>query len=112
MNIDDLTYGELKKIAGLLNETGSTNHPFVIGKKYLIRTVTHIDIGELTFVGGKELVLVNASWVADTGRYHNAIKDGILNEVEPYPEDQPVIIGRGSLIDATEWLHALPRDQK
>jgi len=86
--------------------------PFEIGKAYLIRTVTHIDLGIVKAVGDKEIVLTQASWIADTGRFHNALKDGPtkLNEVEPYTHD--VILGRGALIDATEWPHGLPREQK
>lgn len=86
------------------------NSPFEIGKAYLIRTVTHIDIGVVKSVGEKELVLSECSWIADTGRYHNAIKDGTLDEVEPYTND--VILGRGLIIDATRWMHALPKEQK
>lgn len=109
MNIDELTIGQLKESNKLI-VSGDTLQPFKIGKAYLIRTVTHIDIGVIKAVGDKELVLSDCSWIADTGRYHDAIKTGKLNEVEPYTDD--VIIGRGSIIDATIWNHDLPRDQK
>ena len=86
--------------------------PFEIGKAYLIRTVTMIDIGIVKSVGDKELVLSDASWIADTGRFYDTLKNGIegLNEVEPFTDD--VIIGRGALIDAVEWKHPLPTEQK
>ena len=51
-----------------------------------------------------------ASWVADSGRFHNALKDGTLNEIEPFISD--VIINRGGIIDVTEWIHDLPKNQK
>ena len=114
MNIDDLTFGEIKQISALLNEGGKQENlqPFEIGKNYLIRTVTHILVGNVTQVGRQEIVINDASWIADTGRYHNCLVSGELNEVEPYPDNEPVIVGRGALVDACKWLHALPRAQK
>ena len=89
---------------------------FEIGKNYLIRTVTHIDVGKLIQVTDKELVITNASWIADTGRFMNCIKDGIesqtSSEIEPFPEKANVIIGRGSIIDMVEYNHKLPSIQK
>lgn len=90
----------------------NANEHWKIGENYLIRTVTHIDIGRLTAVTDKELVLVDAAWIADTGRYEQCVKEGQLSEVEPFPDDEPVIVGRGALIDAVRWLHDLPREQK
>lgn len=88
--------------------------PFKIGKNYLIRTVTMTLVGELTFVGDKELVLTKASWIADTGRFHNALKDGIEtlspSEIEPFLDD--VIVGRGAIVDATEYRHSINLSQK
>lgn len=111
-NIDNLTFGQIKELRGLFSGGASTagEHPFKIGDAYLIRTVTMIVLGKLEWVGSNELVLSSASWVADTGRFYNAIKDGKLNEVEPFTND--VVVGRGSIIDATIWTHQLPREQK
>ena len=111
--IDSLTLGEIKDLMQIFSPRQNCTHqPFEIGKAYLIRTVTHIDIGVVKSVGDKELVLSDCSWIADTGRYNDALKKGVsvLNEVEPYIDD--VILGRGSIIDATIWRHPLPRDQK
>lgn len=110
---DNLTLGEIKELMTIFGGKQSCSHqPFEIGKPYLIRTVTHIDIGVVKSVGEKEIVLSDCSWIADTGRYHDALKGGPskLNEVEPYLDD--VILGRGAIIDATLWGHKLPRDQK
>lgn len=105
--IDGVTYVPKKK-EDVVNI--DANSPFEVGKAYLIRTVTHIDVGIVKSVGEKELVLEDASWVADTGRFHDALKSGTLDEVEPYIDD--VILGRGAIIDATRWGHDLPREQK
>jgi len=111
MNLDDLTLGQLKELQSVLGSENKPDlQPFEVGKAYLIRTVTHIDIGIVKAVGEKEIILSDASWIADTGRYHDCLKDGEPSEVEPYIND--VIIGRGALIDATLWEKDLPRSQK
>lgn len=81
-----------------------------IGKKYLIRTVTMIQLGKLKRVTDKELLLSDACWVADTGRFNEALEKGTLKEVEMFQRD--VIVSRGSIIDATEWLTDLPKTSK
>lgn len=84
--------------------------PWKIGRNYLIRTVTMIDTGKLVQVTDQELVLENAAWIADTGRFADTLKTGTFNEVEPFPEGK-VIVGRGAIIDAVE-ITLLPREQK
>lgn len=81
-----------------------------VNKNYLIRTVTMIQLGKLKKVTDKELVLSDACWVADTGRFNQALEKGTLNEVEMFQGD--VIVGRGAIIDATEWLTNLPKLSK
>jgi len=91
-----------------------TEHPFwKVNKNYFIRTVTHYLTGRLVNITSQELILVDAAWIADTGRYADAIAGAkaTLNEVEPYPDGQEVIVGRGAIVDATEWMHKLPRKQ-
>lgn len=111
LNIDNLTVKEIKHIQSLLKGSGELNHPYQVGKNYFIRTVTHHLTGRLVKVTAKELVLQDAAWIADDGRFHDALKTGALNEVEPFPKGD-VIVGRGSLIDCVEWTHALPMEQK
>lgn len=84
--------------------------PWKLDENYFIRTVTMHLVGKLVWISEKELVLSNASWVADSGRFHNALKDGSLEEVEPFVND--VIVGRGSIVDATVWGYTLPTMQK
>ena len=84
-----------------LGKSKTCDHPWVIGKKYFIRTVTMHLTGELTSVTEKELVIKDAAWIADSGRFNEAIRDITkCSEVEPF--DKPVIVGRGSIVDATE----------
>ena len=90
------------------------DHPYEIGKCYLIRTVTMIDTGRLVAVYPQELVLEEAAWIADTGRFADALEKAVFEEVEPYPQGH-VIVGRGSIIDACAppaLQGKLPRSQK
>lgn len=121
MNVDDLTIGQAKNLAALFppqiaqsvaTVREASAFDALVGKNIMIRTVTMIFTGSLVAVYPQELVLVGATWIADTKRWQQFIEDGDLNECEPYPDEQLVIIGRGGLIDATEWLSDLPRRQQ
>jgi len=63
MNIDDLTYGELKIISALVNgnvSTTKTEHP-MIGKRCLIRTYSAgVHIGDVVYANEMEVRLENA----------------------------------------------------
>ena len=113
MNIEELTIGEAKKIMSAIGgkKKAPDDSHWKIGRNYFIRTVTHHYTGKLVKVTAKELVLEQAAWIADDGRFYDALRDAKFNEVEPYYDEQ-VIIGRGSLIDAVIWKHELPRTQK
>ena len=78
--------------------------------KVFIRTVTHYYVGRVGAINKLFVTLKDASWVADTGRWHQALKDGTLNEIEPFVD--PVSIAIGSIVDATKWRHDLPSQQK
>jgi hypothetical protein len=107
MNIDCLTLGQIKEIKSLVggSET-SASHPYKIGAPYLIRTVTHYYTGKLIAVHPQELLLDDAAWIADTGRYHKALETGEVSEVEPIKG--VCIVGRGAVIDAVEWPNNIP----
>jgi hypothetical protein len=110
--LDELTVAEARQAAAMFGgSTVQDNSAWEIGKGYLIRTVTMINTGRLVAVTKQELVLEDAAWIADTGRFSNALNSGDFNEVEPYPEGR-VIIGRGAVIDAVQLKTALPRVQK
>lgn len=110
MNIDEMTIGDFKKIANLVTGQTSDNSAWEIGKNYLIRTVTMIDTGRLVSITHQELVLEDAAWIADTGRFSDAVKSCAFSEVEPFPTGK-VILGRGSIIDAI-CISELPKNQK
>ncbi len=83
-----------------------------VGVKYFIRTVTHHYLGRLIQVDyeNKLLMLKDCSWVADSGRWSNALSTGELEEVEPFVN--PVGINIGAICDFSEWNHDLPSGVK
>lgn len=83
---------------------------YKLGAKLLVQTVTFSYTGRLTYVSDTELVLEEAAWVADTGRFTQFLAKGQLNEVEPFPN--LVSIARGSIVAVSPWMHELPRKQK
>ena len=103
----NLTLEDLKT---LLSKDESKSHSFVVGKSYLVRTVTMHYTGKLVAVTDSDIVLYDAAWVADTGRYSEALAKGTLSEVEVYPNE--VCVSRGCIVDFAEWNHHLPREAK
>ncbi len=114
--LDELSFKELKKEVEKLEqqrskETTKKTGVWEIGKHYVLRTVTMINVGKLIKVTDKELVLENASWIADTGRWNEFLRNGSYDESEPFPDGE-VIVGRGALVDAVLWLHGDVREVK
>ena len=127
MNIDELTIGEAKQLARLFSSqdtkppaevlTGAAGLsgppcPFEIGSAYFIRTVTFHLTGRVRAVVGGFLVLDDAAWIADSGRYADALKKGAsaLSEVEPLPDG--TFVALSAITDASPWVHTLPKEQK
>lgn len=110
---DNLTIREARELAAMFGgKTELGGHPYVVGKAYFIRTVTHHYTGRLEAVYEHELLLSEAAWIADDGRFAQAVAEGKFNEVEPYPDNAKVVIGRASIIDAVQFDPKLPRSQK
>lgn len=111
--LEEIKVKDLVDLIRVLNPNNVSiveNNFWVIGKSYFIRTVTMYVLGNLKDLNSKELLLKDAVWVADTGRFHDALKTGELNEIEPFVSD--VILNRDSIVDSSEWLHKIPREQK
>lgn len=87
-------------------------NPIRVGNTVLIRSVTHFYTGRIVEKTKDELVLEDAAWIADTGRFSVAVSTGALNEVEPYPDGTAVAVGRGAIVDVADWKFALPRAVK
>lgn len=79
-----------------------------VGEAYFVQTVTHYYTGRLAAASFSELVLEDAAWIPSTGRFHEALRTGTLEEVEPFLD--PVTINMGAVVAVTPWRHALPRE--
>lgn len=88
----------------------AVKNPIRLGNNVFVRAVTHYYTGRIVEITKDELVLEDAAWIADTGRFENALRTGALNEVEPFLS--PVAIGRGAIVDVTDWTKDLPRAVK
>jgi len=118
--MEDLTL--LLRLARALGDSGPaapahtapapTPNPYQVGEAVFIRTVTYHYTGRIVAVYPNEIVLMDAAWIADSGRWSEALRTGNLAEVEPYPDGAPVVISRASITDATTWAHPLPRIAK
>ena len=108
INLDNLTYGQIKELKNVFGggvtqhiQNSNQDHPFEVGKKYLIRTVTMIQTGMVKALRGKFIVLEQAAWIADTGRFSEALEDQEkIKEVEPFKND--AFVNMDTIIDATE----------
>jgi len=95
---------------------GTSEFPFQEKDKILIRTVTHYWLGAIKHIGPDYLTLENASWVADTGRFHEVLVKGVDDpdglqrrpEIEPAPGN-PVVM-RAAIVDICPWMHNLPSE--
>jgi hypothetical protein len=122
-NIDELTIGEAKRRIAEADElrqqlgwTAPTptavgqSHSFTVGDAIFVRTVTYHYTGKLVAVTDADIVLDEAAWIAEDGRFSQALATGELNEIEPYPGR--CVVSRGAIIDWCNWTHALPRTVK
>ena len=114
-DLNKLNFEQLKKAVEELDKKKETTKKKSVGlwkegEKYFIRTVTMHYTGLLLEVTPTELLFGDAAWIADSGRFSDALREGSLDEVEPFPDK--VIIPRGGIIDASIWKHALPREKK
>lgn len=108
ITISDETYDSIKGQL-LEGETPIESYSDFIGTKLFIRTVTYHLVGKVEKLVGNLMQLTSASWVADSGRFMNAIKEGSLSEVEPVGT---CFVNMNSIVDMFPWKHDLPTKQK
>lgn len=109
IEISDETFERLKD--QLLADGGKeiNNYEDLVGEKWFFRTVTYHMTGEVKKIVGRFVYLKNAAWIADSGRFMEAIKNGTLNEVEPVGE---AFLNLDTVVDFFPWKHKLPNEQK
>jgi hypothetical protein len=116
LDIESLTLGQIRAIQALAFGVPAAasplpvTHPYMVGDAVFIRTVTYHYTGKIAAITPGEIVLADAAWIADSGRFSVALATGALSEVEPYPAG--VAISRGAIVDVSPWAHPLPRVAK
>src|SRR3990167_3486481 len=106
-----MTTKEIIELVKALSDSPSEQAtlPFEVGSAYFFRTVTYFATGRVKEIVGKFLVLEDAAWIADSGRFSDAIGKGILDEVEPVDS---MFLNTDVITDAFPWNFDLPREQK
>ncbi len=79
----------------------------LVGKNIFFRTPSFHYLGKVVNVGTDFIHLANSSWVADSGRFSTAIREGKLKESEYVGE---MVIRIGHLSDFIIWRHQLPME--
>ena len=111
LNISDETYELIKNQLKDTEKTDIKSLQDLEGKKLFIRTVTYHLVGKVEKVAGNIFQLSKASWVADSGRFMDAIKNGFGSsaEIEPLGE---WFVNINAITDFGEWEHELPNKQQ
>ena len=109
ITVSDETFESIKDQLCAGEEVDINTLQDFVGQKLFIRTVTFHLVGKVEKVVGKFAQLSTASWVADSGRFMQAIKDGALKEVEPVGI---AWVNLDSVTDMFPWPHHLPTKQQ
>jgi hypothetical protein len=110
IEISEETLSKIKEqFAGEFEQVEINNLQDLVGKNLFLRTVTYHLLGKVEKVIGNVLQLSSASWVADSGRFMQFIKDGSIDEVEPVGD---WFVNFQSVVDFGIWKHKLPTEQK
>ncbi len=109
IEVSDETYEKIKDQLNVDEQQDIGSIEEMVGSAFFFRTVTFHIIGKVEGYFGRILRLSNASWVADSGRFMDAILTGKLNEVEPLGQ---WYVNLDTVTDFGPWTHDLPKDQK
>ena len=107
INIEELTVKQLQELVRLAAPligascavpTSSADTLVEVGEAYFIRTVTCYYTGRVVRIGANgDLMLADAAWIPDTGRFGEALRKEEFAEVEPYPSG--TIVKHGVIVD-------------
>jgi hypothetical protein len=109
LNVSDETYELIKDQLGENEKIDVSDLNDLVGKTLFLRTVTYHIIGKVEKLIGKIVFLSQAIWVADSGRFMQAIKGGELNE---YEEMGDWFVNLDTVTDFGFWKHNIPKGQK
>ena len=112
---NELTIAELEaklaeatKLKANLSAVESTGD-FILGDNYFLRCITYHYTGTVVRETDSTITLDKCCWIADSGRFADAIEGGKFSEVEPYGDG--VMIFKQSIVDAKAVTFKLPTKQ-
>ena len=109
IEISDETFEKLKDQLGVGDFKEISSYEDLVGEKFYFRTVTFHLTGKVKKIVGRFAYLTDAAWIADSGRFMQAIKEGVLDEVEPVGK---AFVNLDTVVDFFPWTHELPKNQK
>ena len=102
LQVSDETYERIKAQLEEEEQTELNGYQDLVGKAWFFRTVTYHFVGRAVKVFGSFVTLEEASWVADSGRFMQCVKEGTLKE---YEEVGAININMNTVTDFFEWKH-------
>ena len=109
LEISDETYERIKTQLLEDEKIDISSYDEMIGHNFFFRTVTYHLVGKVTKRIGNFFQLEQASWIADSGRFMDFIKNGEVNEVEPVGT---CFVNLESVTDMFPIKWKLPTEQK
>jgi hypothetical protein len=111
LNISDETFELIKDQLQSEEKTDISSMNYLIGEKLFLRTVTYHIVGKLEKIIGNMFQLSKASWIADSGRFSDAIKNGFSSDAEIEPLGE-WFVNINSVTDFGKFKHDLPTKQQ
>ena len=109
LEISEETYQKIKSQLNENEKIDINSYDDMIGKKFFFRQVTYHAIGKVVKIFGDVIQLEDACWVADSGEFTKALKEGVLDEVEITGNH---FIKFSSNVDFFPWNHDLPNKRQ
>lgn len=108
IEVSEETYDKLKKqFGGDIQEVEVNQLGDLVGQKWFFRTVTYHLLGKVKKIAGRFIVLENAVWVGDSGRFSDFLKTGPSQSAELEPCGT-ALLNSESIVDAFPWKHEIP----
>ncbi len=120
MDIKDLTIGDARKFVKVLGsisgvDTDASDSPLQVGKTVFIRRAGEYHyLGEVIEFTNEEIILSDASWVADSMRLYDFFQGGLETpgiEIEPFVGDNVTVSVPRAKSEVSLWPHKLPSAQ-
>lgn len=89
-----------------VSKAGECESFIEVGKCYLFRCVTYHQVGRVRAINANEIILEDASWVANSGLFAPALKTGKLEETE---YTGVTGVKQAAIVDWFPWDHELPK---